>query len=146
MNRSNPVKSAVSMAVLLSFLSTPLLAQIYETTDAEGNPSFSDTPSNGALEVETGQTNIVDAVEVPPAPAAQQDDPQTINTSPGEEQQQEEIDPINPYIVNDDDDNDEDDRRREERPLDPREQPEPKRIDRPSVEPAIRETNAAHSR
>ena len=129
------------MTLLLSLLSTPLFAQIYETTDAGGNPSFSDTPSAGAQEVETGQTNVVDAVEVPPAPAAKQDHSQTINTSPAEHQQQEQIHPIDPYIVNNNDD--EHDGRRDQRPLG---RPESKRVEEPSVKPAIREANLDNRR
>lgn len=44
-------------------------AQIYESTDAEGVPDFSDTPSVGSEVVDLPQTNIVDAPpEIPEAP------------------------------------------------------------------------------
>ena len=42
--------------------------QIYETTDAEGNKSFSDTPTPNATEVDLGTTNTMPAVEAPPSP------------------------------------------------------------------------------
>lgn len=40
-------------------------AQIYESTDAEGVPEFSDTPTPGAAEIELPQTNVVTPVPVP---------------------------------------------------------------------------------
>jgi hypothetical protein len=49
-------------------------AQVYQSTDEEGNTSFSDTPSTGSTEIEIPETNVGDAVKVPepepePAPA-----------------------------------------------------------------------------
>ena len=47
-------------------------AQIYESTDAEGVPEFSDTPSTGSEVVDLQQTNIVDEPPViPEAPQAE---------------------------------------------------------------------------
>jgi len=56
------------------------VAQIYESTDAEGVPDFSDTPTSGAEVVDLPETNVVDAPPdvpeaaqseaPPPAPAA----------------------------------------------------------------------------
>jgi len=40
-------------------------AQVYESTDAEGNKSFSDTPSSGSQEIVIPETNTGDAVKVP---------------------------------------------------------------------------------
>ena len=51
-------------------------AQVYESTDAEGNKSYSDRPSAGSQEIVIPETNTGDAVKVPepkpepePAPA-----------------------------------------------------------------------------
>ena len=60
-------------AIALSFaLSTLGQAQtkVYESTDAEGNPVFSDTPSEGANSMEIPATNIATPVEPEPAGAA----------------------------------------------------------------------------
>jgi len=47
-------------------------AQIYESTDAEGVPEFSDTPSAGSEVVDLQQTNIADDPPViPEAPQAE---------------------------------------------------------------------------
>lgn len=37
--------------------------QVYESTDAEGNPSFSDTPSEGSQEVTIEKPNVGDSVD-----------------------------------------------------------------------------------
>lgn len=50
-------------------------AQIYESTDAEGVPEFSDTPTPGAAEIELPQTNVVTPVPVPPAPEVPEEAP-----------------------------------------------------------------------
>lgn len=47
-------------------------AEIYETRDAKGNPVFSDTPTEGAKEVELQQKNIADAPQ--PIPALEPED------------------------------------------------------------------------
>ncbi|MCB1704478.1 MAG: DUF4124 domain-containing protein [Halioglobus sp.] len=61
-------------------------AEIYETTDAQGNPEFTDSPPGpGAEEINLPQTNIIDApVEQPqqvsaPQPSAQQAAPEQEN-------------------------------------------------------------------
>ena len=41
-------------------------AEIYQSKDAEGNPVFTDTPSDGAQKVDLPQENIADAVEGAP--------------------------------------------------------------------------------
>lgn len=66
------------MKRLTQYLSTLLLmaavfgavAQVYETTDEEGNTVFTDVPpSEGAKPLNVDSTNIADSVEVrPPAP------------------------------------------------------------------------------
>lgn len=45
-------------------------AQVYESKDADGQPVFSDTPSQGAVPVDIKPTNKADGVEVKPPPAA----------------------------------------------------------------------------
>ena len=60
-------------ALALSFaVSTLSQAQtkVYESTDAEGNPVFTDTPSEGATSVEIPQTNVATPVEPGPPAAA----------------------------------------------------------------------------
>ena len=42
-------------------------AQVYKSTDSEGNTSFSDTPSAGSKEIEVAETNVGDPVKVPEA-------------------------------------------------------------------------------
>lgn len=53
--------------LLLLFLgsSCTAFAQVYESTDAEGNKSYSDTPSAGSQEIVIPETNTGDAVKVP---------------------------------------------------------------------------------
>ena len=52
-------------ALLLS-LSSSAFAQVYQSTDEQGNTSFSDTPSAGSTEIKIPETNTGDAIEVPP--------------------------------------------------------------------------------
>jgi hypothetical protein len=50
----------------------PALAQVYKSTDADGNVVFSDEPSAGSEQVDVPEPNVGDAVKVPeaaPAPA-----------------------------------------------------------------------------
>jgi hypothetical protein len=51
--------------LLLLGSSCTVFAQVYESTDAEGNKSFSDTPSSGSQEIVIPETNTGDAVKVP---------------------------------------------------------------------------------
>ena len=46
-------------------LSCTVLAQVYKSTDADGNVIFSDTPAADSVEVEITEPNIADPVEVP---------------------------------------------------------------------------------
>jgi hypothetical protein len=56
-----------ALLVLLLSLSQPAIGQqVYESTDAEGNVSFSDQPSEGAETVDIPTTNVGDSVKVPP--------------------------------------------------------------------------------
>jgi hypothetical protein len=52
--------------LLLLGSSCTAFAQVYQSTDEEGNPSFSDTPSAGSTEIKIPETNTGDAVKVPP--------------------------------------------------------------------------------
>jgi hypothetical protein len=47
-------------------LSAAVQAQIYESTDSQGNPVFTDTPTSGAEKVDVPQENIGDSVDIPP--------------------------------------------------------------------------------
>lgn len=59
------ILKTVSLCVLATALHHAAWAQIYETTDAQGNPEFTDVPpSSNAQEITLPPTNIVDA---PPA-------------------------------------------------------------------------------
>ena len=63
--------------VLNVFIAVPLLgfslaahAQVYQSTDADGNVTFSDQPTPEGKEVVVPETNVGDSVDVPPpAPA-----------------------------------------------------------------------------
>tara|TARA_R110002049_G_scaffold70521_22_gene182177 strand:- start:605 stop:1147 length:543 start_codon:yes stop_codon:yes gene_type:complete len=77
-------------------------AEIYETTDAQGNPEFTDSPPGpDATEVDLQQTNIIDA----PSPAPQQ------VSAPQEavEEQEQAPAPENRTVIVNDSNNDEDD-------------------------------------
>ena len=50
---------------LLLALSYTAAAQVYKSTDADGNVVFSDTPAAGSEEVEIPEPNLADPVEVP---------------------------------------------------------------------------------
>ncbi len=50
---------------LLWGLSCVASAQVYKSTDAEGNVVFSDTPTQGGEEVKIPEANVADPVEVP---------------------------------------------------------------------------------
>jgi hypothetical protein len=47
-------------------LSAAVQAEIYESTDSQGNPVFTDTPTPGAEKVDLPQGNIADSVDMPP--------------------------------------------------------------------------------
>ena len=59
---------------LLMGLSSTGYAQVYKSTDADGNVVFSDTPAAGSEEIQVSEPNVADSVEVPayvpPDPAA----------------------------------------------------------------------------
>ena len=94
MNRLQRLTLLTKAGLLLVCLVATATAQVYETTDKEGNPSFSDEPSPDATEIELQQTNTVEPPSPQPAPAASQ------NTVKVTEQKKEEVDRVEPYIVN----------------------------------------------
>jgi hypothetical protein len=55
---------ALLCPMLLS-LSCTVTAQVYKSTDAEGNVTFSDTPSADSEAVEVQKSNVADPVKVP---------------------------------------------------------------------------------
>jgi len=75
------IKSRVLLVPLFLCLSSSAFAQVYKSTDAEGNVTFSDTPSADSKEVGVEKTNVADPVKVPenssPAPAPE---PKVIQT------------------------------------------------------------------
>ena len=63
------MKIYVASCVLFALLCPGTLqAEIYETTDEEGNPVFSDQPAAGATDVTPAPTNVADPVA--PGPEA----------------------------------------------------------------------------
>lgn len=64
----------ILLGVFALALQGAAIAQIYESTDAEGVPEFSDTPSAGSDVVDLQKTNVADEPpdipEAPPAEAA----------------------------------------------------------------------------
>lgn len=64
---------ALLLTGLLS-LTCSVSAQVYKSTDADGNVTFSDTPSADSEEVKVEESNVADPTKVPenttPAPAA----------------------------------------------------------------------------
>jgi hypothetical protein len=66
------IKFRVLLSPLLLCLSCTAFAQVYKSTDADGNVTFSDTPSADSEEVQVEEANVADPVKVPvntaPAP------------------------------------------------------------------------------
>ena len=75
------IKFRVPLFSLLLCLSCSAFAQVYQSTDSEGNVIFSDTPSTDSKEVQVEEANVADPVEVPentsPPPAPE---PKVIRT------------------------------------------------------------------
>ena len=127
MTKTYPNVSQLSVAILLSVLSTTLAAQVYETTGEDGNPVFSDKPSSGASEVEIQTTNTANSVEVrPESNPPKQKQPKAAERS--ENTAPEQIETLDPYLIN----SDRDERRRLDKPG---HRPE-NRPERPSTQPA----------
>lgn len=53
------------LSPLLLCLSCTAFAQVYKSTDDEGNVTFSDTPTEDSKAVQVEETNVADPVEVP---------------------------------------------------------------------------------
>jgi hypothetical protein len=79
--KANMPKFRTLLLPLLWSLSCVAFAQVYKSTDADGNVVFSDTPAEGSEEVKISEPNVADPVEVPeyvpPAP-----EPQVVEEQP----------------------------------------------------------------
>ncbi len=125
------LKIVTACVVALAFHNTAW-AQVYETTDAEGNPEFTDSPAaEGAEEVDLPETNLIN----PPQPESQaqsQPDTEVVEQAPVQEN--------NTVIVHDGNDNDDyddgvyDDELARQRAIDRREAAEPGAVGDPGYE------------
>ena len=81
------MRSTMLTLILVScLLSLATSAQVYESEDAEGNPSFSGESTPGSREVEIGSTNLAQPVEQGSSGAATQSSPlQSVEKTPGAE-------------------------------------------------------------
>ena len=61
-------------------LSCTALAQVYKSTDADGNVIFSDTPATDSEEVEITSPNIANPVEVPANVTAPEPESEAVET------------------------------------------------------------------
>ena len=84
----------------LIFASATPLAQVYQSTDAEGNKVFSDQPTPESIEVDVNQPNVADPVTVPDAPA----EPPAASEPPPQPTTQEPIENTDSTYDDDDDD------------------------------------------
>jgi hypothetical protein len=76
------IKHSLTMSLLILLCTgTQAQTQVYETTDADGNPVFSDSPTKNSQTVEIEPTNIADRPPAAPAAAAVPDTAPT--SSPG---------------------------------------------------------------
>lgn len=73
------IKFRALLFPLLLCLSCTAFAQVYKSTDDEGNVTFSDTPADGSEAVEVEPTNVADPVEVP-VNTAPPPDPKVVKT------------------------------------------------------------------
>ena len=86
------------LPLLLGLSCTAFAQQVYKSTDAEGNVTFSDTPSTDSEAVQVEETNVADPVEVPANTAPE--------PAPEPEVTQQEAPPQpTPEVNADDDDN-----------------------------------------
>ncbi len=105
--------SSTALLVLLASTST---AQVYQTSDDKGNPVFSDKPSADATEVDLQQTNTTKSIDVPPPPP-KQEQAAPAHAKPAQQQQNtEQTEQLDRYIVNNRDDNNGRETHRPERP------------------------------
>ena len=56
----------ISTAILVLCFASQSQAQVYRSTDAEGNVTFSDQPTPESEKVDVPPTNVGDSVDVPP--------------------------------------------------------------------------------
>lgn len=78
----NMIKFRQFLFPVMLGLSCTLQAQVYKSTDADGNVIYSDTPGAGSEEVEIPEPNLADPVEVPeyvPPPEPQPEAAKPIN-------------------------------------------------------------------
>jgi hypothetical protein len=59
------IKCRVLLFPVFLCLSCSAFAQVYKSTDDEGNVTFSDTPTEGSKAVQVEETNVADPVKVP---------------------------------------------------------------------------------
>lgn len=59
-----PKVSALLLPLLMGLSSTSY-AQVYKSTDADGNVVYSDTPAAGGEEIQVPEANVADPVEAP---------------------------------------------------------------------------------
>lgn len=89
---------ALSTCLVALALHSTAWAEIYETTDAEGNPDFTDSPPDADAEViNLPETNVIDA---PPPEQREKSQPQAVESGPAPVQEN------NTVIIHDDNDND----------------------------------------
>jgi len=88
------------MLLCLSFVSATLLAQVYKSTDADGNPVFSDQATPEGVEVDVKPPNVADPPTVPVEPA----EPPAASEPPPQPTTQEQIGSTDRTYDDDDDD------------------------------------------
>jgi hypothetical protein len=71
-------KFQLALFPLMLGLSYTALAQVYKSTDADGNVIYSDTPATDSEEVEITSPNISDPVEVPTDVTAPEPEPKAV--------------------------------------------------------------------
>ena len=57
---------------------TPALGQVYQSTDEQGNVSFSDTPTPESKEIAVPEPNVGDSVDVPPPASTPAPEPEVV--------------------------------------------------------------------
>ena len=57
------------LLLCLVFASATALAQVYQSTDADGNTVFSDQPLPGGVKVDVSPPNVADPMAIPVAPS-----------------------------------------------------------------------------
>ncbi len=86
------------LALCLAVASSTASAQVYRSTDADGNTVFSDRPMPGSVEIDVEPPNAADPLVIPVAP-----------TEPPDSQQ---LPPATPQAAEDNEDSYEDDERK----------------------------------